>query len=168
MKTMPERNGQVEPLCKFGPGGNFAVAWRPEPPEVLDMSNRLVRLLGAALEVLAVIFGCKQTAAHVLWRDTAHGSEVIDFDREKARNAAENSRLSDTAHAPAIAVADTGGAFSGEQMLFPDLGGDGVRAKHKPKHRIRAYRRVAKKGAALGFGEQGTLFESQFKSAKTA
>ena len=165
---MPQINRQVEPLCKFGPGGDFAVAWQPEPPEIFEMSNRFLRLLSAALEVIVVIFGFKRTAAHVAWKNTACGSEVLDFDREKARNAAQNSRLRDTAYAPAATIADDGGAFSGEQMLFPDLGGDGVRARHKPKHRIRTYRRVAKKGSALRFGEQGSLFESQFKSAKTA
>jgi hypothetical protein len=168
IRKMPQINRQVEPLCKFGPGGDFEVAWQPEPPEIFEMSNRFLRLLSAAFEVLVVILGFRRTAAHVSWTDAARGSEVIDFDMEKARNAAENSRLPDTAHAPTIAVADNGSAVSGEQMLFPDLGGDGVRARNKPKHRIRTYRRVAKKRSALRFGEQGSLFENQFKSAKTA
>lgn len=163
-----QRTRQVEPLCKFGPGGDFAVAWQPEPPEVFAMANRPLRLLSAALEVLVVMLGFKRTDAHISWRNHARSSEVIDFDREKARNAAEDSKLGDTAHAPPTTVADNGGAFSGEPMLFPDIGGDGIRVKHKPKHRIRTYRRVAKKGSALRFVQQGSLFEGQFRSAKTA
>ena len=83
---MPQRNRQVEPLCKFGPGGDFAVAWQPDPPEVFEMSNRLLRLLSAAFEVLVFVLGFRRTAAHVSWKNTACGSEVIDFDMEKTRN----------------------------------------------------------------------------------
>ena len=163
-----QRARQVAPLCKFGPGGDFEVAWRPEPPEIVAMSNRPLRLLSAILEVLVVMLGVKRAGACVSWTNHACDSEVIDFDREKAKNAAENTKLSDTAYAPATTVAENGGAFSAEPTLFPDLGGDGVRVKHKPKHRIRTYRRVAKKGSALRFAQQGSLFESQFQSAKTA
>jgi len=159
---------QVEPLCKFGPGGDFEVAWRPEPPEIVATLNRPLRLLSAVLEVLVVMLGFRRTGAHISWTNHACGREVIDFDREKAKNAAQNSKLGRTAYAPATTVAENGGAVSPEPMLFPDLGGDGVRAKHKPKHRIRTHRRVAKKGSALRFAEQGSLFEGQFQSAKTA
>ena len=164
---VPQRTSQVEPLCKFGPGGDFEVVWEPEPPEVFEM-NRLLRLLSAAFEVLVFILGFRRTAAHVLCKDAAYSSEVIDFDREKASNAGQNSKSRNPAYAPATAVADNGGAFSAEPMLFPDLGGIGIRVKPKPKHRIRTYRRAAKKGAALRFVEQGSLFEAQFRSARTA
>jgi len=163
-----QKTRQVAPLCKFGPGGDFEVAWWPEPSEIVAMSNRPLRLLSAVLEVLVVLLGVKRTGARVSWTNHACDSEVVDFDREKAKNAAEDSKLGRTAYAPATAVADNGGALSAEPMLFPDLGGNGVRVKHKPKHRIRTYRRVAKKGSALRFAEQGSLFESQFQSAKTA
>ena len=152
-----QRTGQVAPLCKFGPGGDFEVAWRPEPPEISAMSNRPLRLLSAVLEALVVMLGFKRAGAHISLRNHACSSEVIEFDREKARNGAENSKLGDTAYTAATAVAEDGGALSGEPMLFPDLGGDGVRVKHKPKHRIRTYRRAAKKRSALGFTEQGAM-----------
>jgi len=168
MKMTPEKNRQVEPLCKFGPGGDFVITWQPEPSDAFEMSSRLVRLLSSAVEVVAVIFGFKLAAPGVSLRNNFCCDELIVFDREKVINAAENTKLSDTAYAPATTVADNGGAFSAEPTLFPDLGGDGVRVKHKPKHRIRTYRRVAKKGSALRFAQQGSLFESQFQSAKTA
>ena len=163
-----QRIEQVEPLCKFGPGGDYEITWQPEQAEFFEMSNRALRLLSAALEVLIVLLGVRRAGDHVSWGNTTCGSEVIDFDREKARNAAKNGRRRDTAYAPAVAIADDGGAVSGEQMLFPYLGGDGVGAGHKPKHGIRAYRRAAKKRSAVRFGKQGSLFEGQFKSAKTA
>jgi len=168
MKMTPEKNRQAEPLCKFGPGGDFVAAWQPEPSDVFETSSRLVRLLSSAAEVVAVILGFKHAAGGVSLRGDFRCDELIVLDREKVINAAQINRIGDTAYAPATTVADNGGAFSPEQMLFPDLGGDGVRVKHKPKHRIRTYRRVAKKGPALGFAEQGSLFEGQLQSAKTA
>jgi len=162
------RTRQIEPLCKFGPGGDFAVAWQPEPPEVSEISNRILRLLSAVFEALVVIIGFRRTDAHLSWPNAARGSEVIDFDREKARNAGQNGKPRDTAHAKAVAVADNSGAFSGKQMLLPYIGGDGVRVTHKPKHGIRTYRRAAKKRSAVRFSQQGSLFEGKFKSAKTA
>ena len=164
---VPQKTRHVEPLCKFGPGGDFEVTWQPEPPEVFEM-NRLLRLLSAAFEVLVFILGLRRTAAHISWMNAAEGSEVIDFDREKARNEGQNRESRDPAYAPATAVADNGSALSAEPMLFPDLGRIGVRIKPKPKHRIRTYRRAAKKRPALEFWEQGSLFEGQFRSARTA
>jgi hypothetical protein len=168
IRTMSQTTMQIEPLCKFGPGGDFEEAWRPEPPEVCEMSSRFIRLLSAVFEVFAVVLGFRRSNAHVIFGNTARDRGLIDFDMEKARNAAESSRLRNTAYAPAATVAQDGGAVSGEQMLFPDLGGDGVRAGHKPKHGVRAYRRTSKKRSAVRFGKQGSLFEGQFKSAKTA
>lgn len=167
-KMVAQRTRQVEPLCRFGPGGDYEVTWQPEPEEVFEMSNRTLRLLSAVLEVLAVVLGFKNTDAAVEWRNAARRGGIIDFDRERMKNAAENSTCRNTAHAPAVAVADDGGAISGEQMLFPYVGRDGVGTEPKPKHGIRTYRRAAKKRSAVRFAKQGSLFEAQLKSAKTA
>jgi len=163
-----QRTRQVEPLCKFGPGGDFEVTWQPEPPEVFEVSNRMLRLLSATLEVLIVLLGIRRSGAGVYWANTADRNGVIDFDLEKARNASQYGNNQDTTHTPATAVADNGGAFSGKQMLLPYVGRDGVRVTHKPKHGIRTYRRAAKKRSAFRFAKQGSLFEGQLASAKTA
>jgi len=168
MKMMPDKNRQVEPLCKFGPGGDFVTAWQPQRAGVFETSSRLVRLLSSAVEVVAVILGFKRAGPYVSLRGDSCRDELIVLDREKVINAAQISRTGDTAYPPATTVADNGGTLSAEPMLFPDLGGDGVGVKHKPKHGIRTYRRVAKKRSALRFAEQGSLFEGQFQSAKTA
>jgi len=58
--------------------------------------------------------------------------------------------------------------LSSEPMLFPDDCRISIRTGHKPKHGVRAYRRTAKKGPARGLSRQGSLFKSDFKSARTA
>jgi hypothetical protein len=163
-----QRTRQVEPLCKFGPGGDFEITWQPEPPEVFEMSSRLIRLLSAAIEILIVLLGIRRAGAHVFCQYSDCSSGVIDFNREKARNADQNSKRGDPTHAPSVAVAETRGAISGKQMLLPYAGRDGLRVRHKPKHGIRTYRRAAKKRSAVRFAKQGSLFEAQFTSAKTA
>lgn len=169
MKMRPERNRQIEPLCKFGPGGDFVAAWPPERSKTSEMSNLFVRLLESAFEVVAVLVEKGSGAFSAKHAPIRSNKRLLTpFLKERVIDEAEISRIGDTAHAKAIAVATNGRAFSAEPMLFPDPGGNGVRIKHKPKHRIRAYRRVAKKGSAVRFAEQGSLFESQFRSAKTA
>ncbi len=165
----PERNRQIESLCKFGPGGDFVATWPPEPLETPEMSSRFVRLLESAFEVVAVLVE-KGSGTFSAKRPPSRSNKrfLPPFLKERVINEAEISRIGDTAYAKAIAAAKNGRAFSVEPMLFPDPGGNGVRIKHNPKHRIRANRRVAKKGSAVRFAEQGSLFEGQYRSAKTA
>jgi hypothetical protein len=120
-----------------------------------------VRLLAATVEIFAVLFGLR--------RSVAFGSnELTDYYKEKIVHADENSAARDTTDASPAPASSDGGALSGEPMLFPNLRRDGVRIEHKPKHRLRAHHRAAKKGSALRFAQQGTLFDVDFASAKIA
>jgi len=167
-KMTPERNGQAEPLCMFGPGGDFAASWPPEGTKIRELSNPLVRLLAAAVEVVAVILGLRRSSAFVCLENSPGSNELIGRYKEIIINADENSKSRDTTDpSPTPASAD-GGLLSGEPMLFPDLRRNGIRIEHKPKHRIRAHHRVAKKGSALCFAQQGTLFDVDFTSARIA
>ncbi len=168
IEMTPERYEQAGPLCKFGPGGDFIVAWEPEPSGPSQLPNRPLRLLASTLEAAAVALGLKRADLCAPSGSAFCSNELTVFDREKARNATKNVRTNNTAYPAPVAAIKNDRVFSAEPMLFPDLGRNGVRAKHKPKHRIRAYHRTAKKGSALGFAEQGSLFENQFKSARTA
>ena len=154
-------NGHIEPLCTFGPGGDFVAHWQPEGTETCEWSNPLTRLLAATVEIFAVLLGLR--------RSVAFGpNELTDGYKENIVHADQNSEAHGTANSsPASASAD-GGAFSGEPMLFPNVGRDGVRIEPKPKHRIRTYRRAAKKRIAHDFAGQGSLFEVDFHRAKTA
>jgi hypothetical protein len=153
-KMIPDREKQAEPLCKFGPGGDFVAAWEPKTSEHLEA---LARLLGSAVEALAAAFGLKRIST-----DTAFSN------REKSNDEIENSTAHDSTDAASTPAPANSGTFPGEPLLFPDLGRNGIRIKHKPKHRIRASRRTAKKGAAFRIPKQGSLFEGQFTRARIA
>jgi hypothetical protein len=77
------------------------------------------------------------------------------------------------AYAAAGPVAKHNCGLSDQPGLFADDWRIGAAAKHKPNNRIRAHRTTAKKrtcvGTTVSFDEsQGTLFELDFKGAKTA
>ena len=104
---------QVEPLCKFGPGGDFIAIWQPE-------------LL------------------------------------------AGSSKTDNTINPTPVAAIEDSGVLSRQPMLFPDNSRTGSPIKHQPKYRVRTYRRAAKKRPAFRLSEQGSLFEPDLASARTA
>ena len=161
----PDRKRQAEPLCKFGPGGDFVAAWEPEPSERLET---LARLIGSTVDALAAAFGLKRFGVNAPLSSNVYPNEPTVLDMEKPNDAIENSTArdsTDAASAPAFADDST---FSAEPLLFPDLVRNGIRIKHKPKHHIRASNRAAKKGAAFRIPKQGSLFEGQLAGAGIA
>ena len=161
----PDKERQSEPLCKFGPGGDFVAAWEPEPSERLET---LARLIGSTVEVLTAAFGLKRTGANTSLSSNFCPNEPTVRHTEITNDAIENSTArdsTDAASAPAFADDST---FSAEPLLFPDLVRNGIRIKHKPKHHIRASNRAAKKGAAFRIPKQGSLFEGQLARARIA
>jgi hypothetical protein len=166
---IPARNKQQdEPLCKFGPGGDFTYVWQPEIPESSISSSWLVKLLTSVVEVIAVLIGLKRHGPYVHLRNDFSSNELTVSCKEHVKNAFENPTALDTDNTSPTPVAEVGGLLSKDPLLFPDLGRNGIRIKHKPKHRIRTYHRTAKKRVAISSSKQSSLFESQFKSARTA
>jgi hypothetical protein len=167
------RERQAEPLCKFGPGGDFVAAWQPERSE---RAEALAGLLGSAIEALAAAFGLKRTTPYlhpersrrVPLNDDIYPNEQTDQHMEKSNDAIENSTALDSTDAPSAPAPANDSPFSAEPLLFPDFVRNGLRIKHKPKHHIRASRRAAKKGPAFRIPKQGSLFEGQLARAGIA
>jgi len=155
----PDKERQAEPLCKFGPGGDFVAVWEPEPSECLETLARLPR---SAIEALAAAFGLKRATPLIC------PNEQIDRHMEKSNDAIENSTARDSTDAASTPAPANDSTFSAEPLLFPDLVRNGIRIKHKPKHRIRTSHRAAKKGAAFKIPKQSSLFEGQLPRARIA
>jgi hypothetical protein len=162
---IPDREKQAEPLCKFGPGGDFVAAWEPEPSQHPDV---LARLLGSTVEALAAAFGLKHADAEVPLSSSYCPNEPTVRNTEKFNDAIENSTPRDSTDAASASATANGSPFPGEPLLFPDLGRNGLRIRHQPKHRVRAPHRAAKKGSAFRIPKQGSLFEGQFTRARIA
>jgi len=161
----PNRERQAEPLCKFGPGGDFVAAWQPEPSERLET---LARLIGSAVEALAEAFGLKRTGEDLPLSNNFCPNEPTVCHTEKLNDAIENPTARDSTDAASAPAPANGSPFPGEPLLFPDLGRNGIRIKHQPKHRVRAPRRAPKKETAFRIPKQGSLFEGQLARARIA
>ena len=162
----PDEERQVGPLCKFGPGGDFVAVWEPKPSECTEV---LARLFSSAVEALAAAFGLKRaTPAIRPPKGVAWTNEQTDYHMEKPKDAIEISTTRDSTDAASTPAPTNDRQFSAEPLLFPDLVRNGIRIKHKPKHRIRTSHRASKKGAAFRIPKQGSLFEGQFPRARIA
>ena len=168
-KMNSNKNEYNEPVCRFGPGGNFISDW---PGEVLDSppgsGNGLTKLLGSIAEVITTVLGSEYEASTVMSGDIDRFKDQIQCREEKFDYAVKTINAEKPADPAPTTVIKSNRRVHEQSMLFADDWRVGVRVEHKPKHRIRAYRRAAKKSLPLQPTRQGSLFETDFKSAKTA
>src|SRR3972149_5734901 len=158
----------TEPLCKFGPGGEFVSYWPPRPDDysrirpnaLTKLLNKLVPLVKTAPAQPSQIHQPPTAAT------PAEQEQHIISSKEQFENAANHHAADRAAHAPPASIIKGDNLFSGQHILFPDDSRDRRGVAHKPKHCLRAHRRTAKKGFTAGCPRQGSLFEADFKSAK--
>lgn len=162
-------NNRTESVCKFGPGGDFVSVWPGESePSSQPAKDGLSRLLVTLGEIISSLLGSGV-------RPQAPGPRSLKYriidPKEKSGYTAKIAELDKPAYSPVRqrqATAKSNSLLSIEPRLFTDDWRAGIRAGRKPKHRIRAFRRTVKKRHAAVLSEQGSLFETNFKSAKTA
>jgi hypothetical protein len=146
------------PLCKFGPGGDYVTAW----PDVPVLSAPQEDQLSKVLETLAGIIGVSSPA-----RPSYQQSKypVIKYRQEWLKREHQLSNPTYPAPAPAFKIdsckPDPSGLFSNDQ-------GNGVATSDKQNDRFRASRRTARKRSHTGIAQQGSLFETYTARAKTA
>jgi hypothetical protein len=161
----PVREKQAGPLCKFGPGGDFVAVWEPKSSQRLEAPSRL---FSAATKALAAAFGLTCADEDVPLSNSYYPDEPLASNTEKLNDAIENSTACDSTDAASAPASANDSPLSAELPLFPDLVRNGLRIRHQSKHRIRASRRAAKKGAAFRIPKQGSLFEAQLARARIA
>jgi hypothetical protein len=159
-------NKKNEPLCRFGPGGDFVWSWEPnQEPLDYSRSGPIVELVRCIIETISALlsleFVNEDTSLNCRGGLILHSKETVSDECYDGRN----SVLIDTEKNPASQINKP---FPGEPMLFPDFRGTGIKAWHKPKHGIRAHRRTAKKRTPVSLSGQGTLFGADAQSARTA
>jgi hypothetical protein len=143
---------RIDPVCRFGPGGDFVRTWPCNPQDYLHHSQSpLTRLLSSIAKMVGV------------QAEAIRNNYTIGEDENESVQT-NNCRT----NAPADANPQDNSEFCGQILLFADDSRACRRAEHKPKHRVRTHRRAAKKRPALRITAQGSLFEADAKSAKTA
>jgi hypothetical protein len=167
-------DGQIEPVCKFGPGGDYVSFWPSKPGRygqsgLTRLLNKLAQLIAAPPSSLTRDTLVRATSPPVPGRASHQPTDRhIVRQKEELENAVTRRdclKPTDPTSTPTIT---SNSLFSGQPVLFPNHSGARPGAVHKPKHRIRAYRRAAKKAPALRLPRQGSLFEAHFSSARTA
>ena len=169
MKMTPERNGQIQPLCTFGPGGDFVSFW---PKQHSTSRNAVPNSLALLLERLARIINAKLTPdfdASAASHKITHQPKTLTLpEKGNLEYEVKNAKSEKPTDAETTAVIKSNCDLQDQQMLFPDDCRAGLSTGHKPKHRIRTYRRTTKKKAPAQLPGQGSLFEADFRCAKTA
>jgi len=134
-----ERIINIGPVCRFGPGGEYDTSW-PAGDELVESAD---------------------------WANSY----------DKPKNALTRlldvlAGLTEILRGPSRSIEITGpieiDEVPNQRWLFADDWRAGAAVKHKPNHRIRAHRTVAKKRTFFIPAEGRTLFDADFKSAKTA
>ena len=162
-------NNQNEPVCRFGPGGDFISAWpKDQAASLKPEQNRLAKLLNTINEIINAALGSEFDNATNITTGFIPQPNRILYHEEKLKYDVKNSKPDNQTYSAPVAVTKSASSLPGESLLFPDDCRISLRTKHKPKHRIRAHRRTAKKGSAIEVPGQGSLFNDNFKSAKTA
>ncbi len=154
-----DRDNQFEPICRFGPGGDFVSDLpQSQPQPNLPSHNPLGKVLETIGEIMNAVLGAEFQADEKNFLD-AKGNFKYEV------------KISDTENPPYPATAriiKSDSLLSGQQMLFPDNRRISIKSVHKQKHRIRTHHRTAKKRPSLSIAGQGSLFDDNFKSARTA
>jgi hypothetical protein len=158
---------QIEPVCRFGPGGDYISIWpgRTDNSSVLQ-SNRAGKFIYSLNEVLYALIGCGFDLNPSQAGD-AKIQELLVCQKEQS-NYGLGHDTGRAAYAPSIAAVKGDSPVSEEPMLFTDDRRIIFPVGHKPKHRIRTSRRIAKKRTSFGLPSQGSLFESDLQSARIA
>ena len=158
---------RIGPVCRFGPGGDYESVW---PGDWMEQAAQPKNAIGRLLDVIAGM-------TDVLRGGNRHIEVTGPIDIAQENTSYESSNrgagVRRGAYAEAGSVTKHNRGISDEARLFADDWRISTAAKHKPNNRIRAHRTASKKrscvGAAVSFDEsQGTLFELDFKGAKTA
>lgn len=160
-----------EPICKFGPGGDYVRTWPPKAAGKADGVGAAENPLRKVLERLADIIGANVNIASISGIGVDGPQEIaacqiVNEEREEDHVATGNE--SGTGNAETIGDAQAHPAVRAEPLLFADDSRAGSGGRRKSNYRIRAHRKTARKRAAQKIDGQGTLFETDCTSQSAA
>jgi hypothetical protein len=157
-----------QPLCKFGPGGEYVYNW---PGENADLANANKNALGKVLRALAQIIGATINCELLAELQSDAAAEIKDAVKDKLpKEKTESAYKKHTKpnYSPTIRGAKANKTVPAQPMLFGDNGRTCRRVRHKQTNRLRAHRRTSRKKTPCQIKGQGTLFEINGKSQSAA
>jgi hypothetical protein len=158
---------RIGPVCRFGPGGDYESVWPGDwMEEATHPKNAIGRLLDVVAGMTDMLRGSQRNIEIIGPMDIGEGTAIEEIQQYGADERRTGVRRG--AYAEAGSVTKRNRRFSEQPGLFADDRRAGGVAGRKPNYRIRTHRAVAKKRACFEPAGQGTLFELDFKGAKTA
>jgi hypothetical protein len=161
MRANKDSSYENDPLCRFGPGGEFIWHWPGDEILFADkpLQNELSKVLARLKEIISGALRSEKTkeiAAGQNLIQSSAGSKETGYGNEETRFRQP--------HAATSAVASCDIRIPSGQLLFADDWRAGKVAEYKPKHRVRAYKPASKKRPSYELLGQGTLFGADLKS----
>jgi len=157
-------NGHLrQPLCRFGPGGDYTKDW-PLRGEAVKRENE--NPIGKVLSVIADIIGATVSPETLAEMQSQVDVEIKSYNIAKLEGSKVEQSKPDNPKTAGSSKRHR--PVRGQTMLFSDDRRDSARAKRKPHNRIRAYRRPSRKKASHQIEGQGTLFETYGASTTAA
>ncbi len=162
---------RIGPVCRFGPGGDYETVW---PGEWIEQATQSKNAIGRLLDVIAGMKDVLRGGSRCVEVNGPMDIDCIDEQENKSYESIERgASVRRGSYAAAGSASKLNCGLSKEPGLFADDWRIGTAVKHKPHNRIRAHRAASKKrtigGSTVSFDpSQGTLFELDFKGAKTA
>src|SRR4030042_5795679 len=132
-------NKQIEPLCRFGPGGDYISFWPGQAIEPLGFfATRVGKIVHSANEVLHALVGC----GFDLNPSQGSGGQIQEqfVQRKEKAEYGVGYDPDRAAYAPSITTVKGDSPVSEEPMLFTDDRRIIFPAGNKPKNRIQASR----------------------------
>ena len=168
-RKQPDNGYFRQPLCKFGPGGDFTKKWSlPAPGGQFRKENTLEKVLSALGEIIGATISSETFAELQNQVDmdiksyTTPKKEIIAVEPQNTKNRKNRDNTASAQGAQRHCL------VRGQTMLFSDDRRDRTRTKRKPNNNIRAHRRPARKKAAHEIQGQGTLFDNYAKGTTAA
>ncbi len=159
-------NNQNEPLCRFGPGGDFVCFLQPDGLKPAGFpENRLSKVLNSLSQIISGVLSSEPKSG-ISVQKTAF-KQLLNH-KEELEHATEHIKAIKPTNTAAGTASEGNIQFSEQRMLFADNSRTGKRVGSKQKHSIRTPRRASKKRVPVSLCGQGTLFGADFKSIRIA
>ena len=146
------------PLCRFGPGGEYTYDWPPSDYKYkMPVQDKLTQVLMTISDMVTDFVKYQPDAVNPQQK-TQIDSGNLKYEKSYTTPADPSSTANIKSHKN----------LPKQQMLFSDDCRTGKSNINKQKHNIRAHRKPANKRPALNIAGQGTFFDNNFKSARSA
>ena len=148
-----------QPLCKFGPGGDYVYNWPGEnPPLTTAGGNSLGRVIGALAQIIGATINC-ELLSELQSNAAAEIKDAVKAKLPKEKTESANKKPPRPNYSATIRGAKESKTFPTQPMLFADNGRTCRKVRHKQTHRLRAHRRPSRKRTPCKIKGQSTLFE---------